>query len=204
MANTKIKICGIRRNEDAEYINEVLPEFAGFVFWDKSKRNVSFEEAVELRRAIDKRIATVGVFVDPDPEFVRKLTDNGVISYVQLHGKESEEYIRVLREMIGESVYIIKAYEVSDLDGVRQANMSGADMVLIDSGKGSGNTFDWSLLTEINRDYFLAGGLSAENVKKAIEALHPYAVDVSSKVETDGCKDRDKINEFCSEVRAAK
>lgn len=204
MAKTKIKICGIRRIEDVQYINEVLPEYAGFVFWDKSKRNVSLEEAKELREAMDDRIATVGVFVDSNPEYIHRLVDEGIISYVQLHGNESEEYISNLRNSLDKSVKIIKAYEIADRFGVERANKSGADMVLIDSGKGSGNTFDWNLLSIIVREYFLAGGLSSENIDDAVRSLHPYAVDVSSKVETDGCKDRNKIIEFCSKVRAVK
>lgn len=199
---TKIKICGIKREEDIEVINEVKPEFVGFVFWDKSKRNVSFDQAKKLRKLIDDKIKTVGVFVDRPIEDIEYLVKEGIISVAQLHGKETEEYISILRKNIPDAT-IVKAFEVSSADDIDKANTSNADMVLIDSGKGSGATFDWKLLEKITRDYMLAGGLDAENVGEAVSKLHPYAVDVSSKVETDGIKDSFKIRNFVNAVRVA-
>jgi len=201
---TKIKICGLRRLEDIQYVNEVLPEYIGFVFWEKSRRNVSFDEAKALREALDDRIQSAGVFVDADIDFIVKLVTEGVISIVQLHGKESEDTISRIRELVPTGTLIVKAYEVNETEDIEAANASCADMILVDSGKGSGNTFDWSILSKINRDYFLAGGLSCENVEDAVSKLHPCVVDVSSKVETDGVKDRNKIIEFCKAVRRAK
>lgn len=201
---TAIKICGLRRPEDVQYVNEVLPEYIGFVFWDKSKRNVTFEEAKALRAALDKRIKSAGVFVDADIDFIVRLVREGIISVVQLHGKETEETIDRIRGLVPADTLIVKAFEVNNTEDIGRANASGADMILVDSGKGSGNTFDWSILSKINRDYFLAGGLSAENVGDAVLKLKPCVVDVSSKVETDGYKDRNKIIEFCNAVRCAK
>lgn len=201
MEKTRIKICGLTREEDVEYVNEVLPEFVGFVFWDKSKRNLAPEKAMKLRKLLDDRIKTVGVFVDMETDTIVDLVKAGIISVVQLHGKETEETIEKLRKSLPDETLIIKAFEVHDSDDVKKANESGADMVLIDSGKGSGNVFDWSVLSKVNRPYFLAGGLSAENVGRAVCELSPYAVDVSSKVETDGVKDKEKIFDFCRAVR---
>ena len=201
---TTIKICGLRRPEDVQYVNEVLPEYIGFVFWDKSKRNVTFEEAKALRAALDKRIKSAGVFVDADIDFIVRLVREGIISVVQLHGKETEETIDRIRGLVPADTLIVKAFEVNNTEDIGRANASGADMILVDSGKGSGNTFDWSILSKISRDYFLAGGLSAENVGDAVLKLKPCVVDVSSKVETDGYKDRNKIIEFCNAVRCAK
>lgn len=201
---TAIKICGLRRPEDVQYVNEVLPEYIGFVFWDKSKRNVTFEEAKALRAALDRRIKSAGVFVDADIDFIVRLVREGIISVVQLHGKETEETIDRIRGLVPADTLIVKAFEVNNTEDIGRANASGADMILVDSGKGSGNTFDWSILSKINRDYFLAGGLSAENVGDAVLKLKPCVVDVSSKVETDGYKDRNKIIEFCNAVRCAK
>ena len=190
---TGIKICGLRRIEDVEYVNEVLPEYIGFVFWDKSKRNVSFEEAKNMRSRLDDRIVSVGVFVDGDIDFITKLVEENVISVVQLHGTEDEDTILEVKRRVAGKAKVVKAFEVTNTSDVAKANESSADMVLIDSGKGSGNTFDWNLLNNIRRDYFLAGGLSTENVGEAVSKLHPCVVDVSSKVETDGYKDKDKI-----------
>lgn len=200
---TGIKICGLRRIEDVEYVNEVLPEYIGFVFWDKSKRNVSFDEAQNMRSRLDDRIASVGVFVDGDIDFITKLVEENVISVVQLHGTEDEDTILEVKRRVAGKAKVVKAFEVTNTSDVAKANESSADMVLIDSGKGSGNTFDWNLLNNIRRDYFLAGGLSTENVGEAVSKLHPCVVDVSSKVETDGYKDRNKIIEFCNAVRHA-
>lgn len=200
---TGIKICGLRRIEDVEYVNEVLPEYIGFVFWDKSKRNVSFDEAQNMRSRLDDRIASVGVFVDGDIDFITKLVEENVISVVQLHGTEDEDTVLEVKRRVAGKAKVVKAFEVTNTSDVAKANESSADMVLIDSGKGSGNTFDWNLLNNIRRDYFLAGGLSTENVGEAVSKLHPCVVDVSSKVETDGYKDRNKIIEFCNAVRHA-
>lgn len=198
-----IKICGLKRTEDADYVNEVHPEYAGLVFWEKSKRNVSIELAKAIRERLADDIITVGVFVDMPNEKIAYLVNEGIISCVQLHGSENAETIAELRRLIPQNTVIIKAYEVIDVNDLARANESVADMVLIDSGKGSGNTFDWNLLSGMKRDYFLAGGLNADNAGIAVEKLRPYAVDVSSGVETDGYKDREKIINFCAAVREA-
>lgn len=200
--STRIKVCGLHRTVDVEYVNEALPEYAGMVFWEPSKRNVGLKEAIELRKILNPDIYSVGVFVDRDPKDVIWLAENKVISHVQLHGNEDDEYISFIRSNVPTDTVIIKAYEVSSSDDIKRANESIADMILIDSGKGSGKTFDWSLLELLKRDYFLAGGLSADNVCDAIKKYKPYAVDVSSKVETDGNKDLNKILEFCAAVRS--
>ena len=198
---SKIKICGLRRMEDASYVNEIKPDYVGFVFWDKSKRNLTFDEAKRLRDAIDPEIKTIGVFVNRDINDIVYLTENGIISGVQLHGTETEADIKEVRERCPEGTWVLKAFEVKDEGDAQRANESSADMILVDSGKGSGNVFDWTILNSLTRDYILAGGLSAENVGDAVKAYHPFAVDVSSKVETDGYKDREKILDFCNAVR---
>lgn len=200
---SKIKICGLKRLKDIEYANSIHPDYVGFVFWDKSKRNVSFELAREMRDNLNPDIQSVGVFVDRDIDDIVYLVNEGIISCVQLHGKEDDSTIESIRNKINKNATIIKAFEVKDKSDVIIANESVADMVLIDSGKGSGIAFDWTILSEINRDYFLAGGLSIDNVAKAVTELDPYAVDVSSNVETDGFKDFDKMKSFCKSVREA-
>ena len=197
----KIKICGLRRREDAEILNNLMPEYAGFVFWPRSKRNVSLQEAKTIREYLVPDIDTVGVFVNPQQEFVIELVKQEIISKVQLHGSETNEYINELRQRLPRSVEIIKAFEVSNQLTVEVANSSAADIILVDSGKGSGNVFEWTMLKGLRREYFLAGGLSPENVAEAVRTYQPYAVDVSSGVETDGFKDIEKIRMFCREAR---
>jgi len=190
---TRLKICGLFREEDIGYANEVHPEYAGFVF-ARSKRQVSRENAKELRKLLDPSIATVGVFVDEEIERILEILSDETISMVQLHGHEDEEYIAKLREKTG--AVIIKAVRPVSREDVRNAESSTADYILFDSGAGTGRVFDWSLLEGVQRDYFLAGGLNKENVEEAINVLHPFAVDLSSGVETDGFKDLEKMKEI--------
>ena len=196
---TKVKMCGLSRMEDIEYANEVLPEFIGFVFAPKSRRYVSFEQAKKLRGELDYRIAAVGVFVDEDIENIVRLVKDEVIDMVQLHGSEDNAYIAKLREMA--EVPIIQAFKIIDSYDAESAVLSDADFVLLDSGMGTGKTFDWSLIRSINRPYFLAGGISPENAAQAVERFSPYAVDASSSLETDGVKDLSKMTALARAVR---
>ena len=196
---TKVKMCGLSRMEDIEYANEVLPEFIGFVFAPKSRRYVSFEQAKKLRGELDYRIAAVGVFVDEDIENIVQLVKDEVIDMVQLHGSEDNAYIAKLREMA--EVPIIQAFKIIDSYDAESAVLSDADFVLLDSGIGTGKTFDWSLIKSINRPYFLAGGISPENAAQAVERFSPYAVDASSSLETDGVKDLSKMTALARAVR---
>ena len=196
---TKVKMCGLSRMEDIEYANEVLPEFIGFVFAPKSRRYVSFEQAKKLRGELDYRIAAVGVFVDEDIENIVRLVKDEVIDMVQLHGSEDNAYIAKLREMA--EVPIIQAFKIIDSYDAESAVLSDADFVLLDSGMGTGKTFDWSLIKSINRPYFLAGGISPENAAQAVERFSPYAVDASSSLETDDVKDLSKMTALARAVR---
>ena len=224
METTKIKICGLRRPEDIEAVNKYLPEYVGFVFYKKSKRYVTEEQAEKLRELLDEKISSAGVFVNADKAEILRLMRKGIISVAQLHGNESEDYIRELKEELqkpgifsdrkeymtgGE---IIKAFVFKNLkeeDAVRksawrileEAGKSPADYILFDNGYGSGETFDWSILRDFDKPYFLAGGLNPDNVSGAVKMLHPYAVDVSSGVEEDGYKNPEKIREFIEKVR---
>lgn len=196
---TKIKLCGLTRACDIEYVNELLPGYIGFVFAQKSRRYVTPQLAEDLRKRLDRRITPVGVFVDEEPEVIAELLQRGIIEAVQLHGSEDEEYVKRLRELTDKK--IIKAFRIRSREDIRAANASTADCVLLDSGAGTGETFDWSLLNEINRPFFLAGGLDAGNVGQAIARFHPYGVDASSSLETDGYKDMEKLRAFVNAVR---
>lgn len=199
-AETKIKMCGLSRACDIEKVNELKIDYIGFVFAKKSKRYVSPEKARELKNLLDPKIKAVGVFVDEDTEMVANLLEKGIIDIAQLHGGEDESYIKKLRSLTDKP--IIQAFRIDTAEDVEKANESTADFVLLDSGNGgTGKTFDWSLLGSITRPFFLAGGLDVNNVKKAVEALAPYAVDVSSGIETNGFKDENKMTAFAKTVR---
>ena len=196
---TKIKLCGLTRPCDIEYVNELLPEYIGFVFAPKSRRYISPEKAEVLREHLDDRITPVGVFVDEKIEVIADLIKRKIIDIVQLHGNESEKYITDLRRVI--DCPVIKAFRIESEADIVSANNSSADYVLLDSGGGTGKVFDHSLLKDIARPYFLAGGLTPENVETAVKQLKSFAVDVSSSLETDGFKDKIKMTAFVNAVR---
>ena len=196
---TKIKLCGVQRACDIDYVNELEPDYIGFVFALGSRRYIAPEDAGELRKQLRESIIPVGVFVDESPERIVDMLKNHIIEVVQLHGSESEEYIHRLRKQAG--CTIIKAFRIESQRDIEAANRSLADYVLLDSGGGSGEAFDWSLIGGINRPYFLAGGLTPENVGEAIAMLHPFGVDASSSLETDGFKDYEKMTAFVNAVR---
>ena len=196
---TRIKLCGLKRIEDIQTVNQLLPDYIGFVFAQKSKRYVSPAQAAELKSSLDPEIAAVGVFVNEKPEKVAELLNKDIIDLAQLHGSEDEDYIRRLRSLTYKP--LIKALRVKDKSDLDAAENCSADYILLDAGAGDGLTFDWSILQGFSRPYFLAGGLDPSNVKSAIEELSPYAVDVSSGIETDGFKDAAKMKAFVDAVR---
>ena len=197
----KIKLCGLSSEEDIDVANELKPEFIGFVLWEKSKRNVSKDKAAELKKRLDPGIKAVGVFVDEEIDVVADLLNKGVIDIAQLHGSEDNSYIAALRKKTDRPV--IKAFQIKSSGDIANIESSDADYVLLDSGQGTGKAFDWKILEEVKRDFFLAGGLYPDNVADAVKAVHPYAVDVGSGIETDGRKDRSKMEQFVRNVRNA-
>lgn len=192
----KIKICGLKRLEDIEYVNLYKPDYIGFVFAG-SKRKISFEFAKELKKHLSKDIITVGVFVDEDIKHITSLVNDKVIEMVQLHGSEDALYIKKLRKYI--DVPIIKAIKVIDEKSL-QINFD-ADYYLLDNAiAGSGESFDWKLIKKLDKPIFLAGGINLYNIKEALKQ-NVYALDISSGVETEGFKDRNKIEEIIRRVR---
>lgn len=197
---TKIKICGLKCPEDIAYVNEAKPDYCGFIIeFPKSSRNVTGDQVRILIAELDKNIIPVGVFVNAAPERVEELLLDGTIRIAQLHGQEDDDYIRRIQKNTGSQV--IKAFSVKVAQDIELALKSPADYILLDQGGGgTGQTFDWSLIPEIKRPFFLAGGLGADNLEQAVDTIRPYAVDLSSSVETDGVKDRSKILEAVSLV----
>lgn len=196
---TKVKICGLSRECDIEYANRLKPDYIGYVFWQRSRRYVTREQAEALTRRLDEAITPVGVFVDEEPELVSRLANEGTIKVIQLHGHEDEAYLKELRNTT--DAPIIKAFKIRGGEDIEKANTFPSDYILLDNGCGTGQTFDWSFVRGIKRPFFLAGGVNADNVRDAIDKLSPYAVDISSGVETDGYKDFDKMRHFINKVR---
>lgn len=201
---TKIKICGLRRLKDIEIINEVKPEFAGFVF-ARSPRQVDEKLSFQLREKMDPAVKAVGVFVNEPVWRVAAIGRAGIIQMIQLHGDEDASYIEEIR-MKAAGIPIIKAVRVRSADDIIKAAELDVDYLLLDTFVkgvygGSGISFDKKFIPEMNKPYFLAGGLTAENVKENIRICHPFAVDTSSAMETDGIKDADKIRKFVERVR---
>lgn len=196
---TRIKLCGLTRPRDIRAANELKPDYVGFVFAQKSRRYVTPHQAEALKALLVPGIQAVGVFVDEPIQRVADLLDRGVIHLAQLHGSEDGDYVRALKARTGKPV--IQAFRVASAEDIRRAEESPADFILLDSGAGTGTVFDWTLLETVKRPYFLAGGLGLHNVAQAVAQLHPYAVDVSSGIETDGVKDPDKMADFVAAVR---
>lgn len=193
----KIKICGLRTQADIQIVNRYRPDYAGFIInFPKSFRSLSIDKVKELTQNLDKSIQSVGVFVDEDVDVVCSCLKEGIIDIAQLHGNEDENYILKVKEF-GPT---IKAFQIKTKEDIEEALLSKADYVLFDQGKGSGKTFDWSLIPRIERKFFLAGGITLDNIEKTKD-IHPYAIDVSSSVETERKKDEEKIKEMIQKGR---
>jgi len=214
-----IKICGLFRNEDINYVNEARPDYVGFVFAE-SKRQVSPVLAQHLRFRLADNIIPVGVFVNARIAEIVQMYQNGIISIAQLHGDEDDSYITALKKASGNKpIPVIKSIiinpnqikEKSQSSGSKRTEGSSswlkkipasADYLLIDSGAGSGKPFNWKQLDPLKfpKPWFLAGGIDRNNAGKAI-TLKPFAIDVSSGVETDGIKNREKILSLVETVK---
>lgn len=197
---TKIKLCGLFRPEDITYVNELRPDYAGFILeFPKSHRNIQAERAKEYRQRLSADTRAVGVFVDQSCEKIAALTEQIGLDVIQLHGHEDDAFIQELKTMV--TIPVWKAFRVRGPGDLEAAAKTLADEILLDNGYGTGQAFDWSVTENFSRPFILAGGLDPGNVSRAILGLHPLAVDVSSGVETDGYKDKRKMAAFVAAVR---
>lgn len=198
----KIKLCGMFRGCDIDFANEAMPDYIGFILgFPKSHRNIDMETAQQLRSQLSPEIKAVGVFVNSPETTCAEYANRGIIDVIQLHGGEDAEFIRRLRELT--DAPIIKAAKIRTPEDIRAVQRLGADFVLLDNGTGTGEMFDHSLLdgAEIRQPFFLAGGLTPENLRQAAESARPYCVDLSSGVETEKLKDREKMLEAVRIIR---
>ena len=217
MCETGIKICGMRRIEDIEAANACRPDFIGFILSPGFRRSVTPEAAELLARRLAPGILKVGVFVNESVEKVASAA--GFLDMIQLHGNEDNAYIRDLRGRLmttndprGRVAQpVIQAFRIRCADDLKRAMESEADYLLLDNGTGTGEAFDWSLISGVKaqqpgtavRPWILAGGLGADNVAEAVRRFRPFAVDLSSGAETDGWKDPEKMARCVQAVREA-
>ena len=191
---TKVKICGLSTKEAVKTAVSAGADYIGFVF-APSKRQVTVEQATELAKFIPSHIQKVGVFVSPSRAELLEAVDKVGLDFVQVHGQVVDKLFENL------PCGSIQAVQV---DGDGHVPNSQADYLLFDAPvAGSGQTFDWGQLdtTELSQPFFIAGGLNEDNVEEAIQHFTPFAVDVSSGVETDGQKDHEKIRRFIERVK---
>jgi phosphoribosylanthranilate isomerase len=202
MGKIRIKICGLYRDCDVEWVNRWKPDYAGFVCYPPSHRYVTREQIRAFRNQLSPEIPAVGVFVNEPVESVAAYLTEGILQIAQLHGQEDEAYISELRKLAPDG-RIWKAYKIRSEEDLKQAEASAADRVLLDNGYGTGKCFDWGLLSDhgLKREFLLAGGLSPENAEEAVRAFHPWGIDVSSGVETDRKKDPEKIRQMIEKIR---
>ena len=199
---TKVKVCGIRRLEEARWAVEAGADAIGFVFAD-SKRKIDIETAAQISSHLPENVLKIGVFVNSSEDELSEAAKKVKLDFVQLHGDETYSFCSKLY------VPYIKAISVKEKDDLKRIEEFNESMILLDSGKGpyrggNGTTFDWDYLESIDlagKKLILAGGLNEDNVKEAIEKVHPYMVDVSSGVETEGKKDKRKIESFVKKVK---
>lgn len=188
----KIKICGLKREEDIAFVNELKPDYVGFILTDGFKRSIDRDTAVRLKSLLSKDIMAVGVFVNDSLEKINELVASGVIDTVQLHGNESPDYCRKI------NAPVIKYFNP---EGFCKINEYDVDYFLFDNGTGTGKAFDWSSIPKTDKPFFLAGGLDENNIPLAIKKINPYCIDVSSSVETQGVKDFYKIKRIMECVK---
>jgi len=195
----KIKICGLLRPCDIDAVNFAKPDYIGFVFAESRLKITTFQ-AEKLRKNLSRDIIPVGVFVNEPINNIISIVQSGIIDIIQLHGDETEQYIARLKSLT--DAVIIKAVAVIEAGDVQKWENSCVNYLLLDSkGGATGQLFDWNLIGEIQKRFFLAGGLNIENIHSAIQKTSPFAVDMSSSVETNGLKDEEKIKAIISKIR---
>lgn len=208
---TKVKICGLKSRHDIEIVNKMIPNYVGFIL-APSKRQISLEQAKTLKGLLNFKIKVVGVFVNEPIESILIYEKRKIIDCIQLHGNEDIVYLKALKKAT--QLPIIKAFRMKFAHSLKESlsheqyelmQSDIVDYILVDTyheGQygGSGKCFNWEVLTEMTRPYFLAGGVGSENIQEALR-YKPYAIDMSSKTETNGCKDEDKIRTLMEQIK---
>lgn len=189
---TKIKLCGMMRPQDIVYANEARPDYVGFILTAGFRRSVTKDEACRMKALLDPAIRAVGVFVNDTAENIQAFLQAGIIDLVQLHGCESPAFCKQI------PAPVIKYFSP---EAFEQTGQYDTDYFLFDSGTGTGKTFNWSEIPKTDTPFFLAGGLNAQNIQSAVKQVSPFAVDLSSAVETNGYKDKEKMINIVRSIR---
>lgn len=204
---TKIKICGLTRPADIDAVNCYKPDYAGFVF-APSKRQVDALQAKSLIQNLDNSIKPVGVFVNADTAFILQTAQTAQLAVVQLHGDETVEEINALQKNLPSNIHIWKALRIKDAESCKNANNFKTDKLLLDAFSetaygGTGKVANWETICNYftDKNFFLAGGLTLQNIEQALDTVNPYGVDLSSGVETNGKKDAKKIKSMIYKIR---
>jgi phosphoribosylanthranilate isomerase len=204
--STRVKICGITTVADAQAAAEAGADMIGLMFYDKSPRHITLATAVEISRVLSPFVLRVGVFVNPAEALVMRAISECNLSLLQFHGDETSEFCTQFGLMI------LKAFRIRDAESLKQLEKFQTDALLLDAHSqdglgGTGEKFNWDLAVEaqkIGKPIFLAGGLTPENVGDAVKKVRPFAVDVSSGVESaPGKKDAGKMRAFIEAIRHA-
>ena len=199
----KVKMCGMRRKEDIAYANEVKPDAVGYIFFPKSKRYVTGQQAKELDQNLDQNILSVGVFVNETIEKVAEIADQVPLDVIQLHGDEDQTYIEQLKQQTDKEIW--KAVRVKDTKDIKEAEKLSVDRLLLDAFTeekdmygGTGKVMNYDLIPKkgISKPFFIAGGLHSKNIKEITEKVHPYGIDISCGIETNGYNDLNKMKEI--------
>ena len=200
----KIKICGLSRSDDISFVNNAGCDYVGFVFAE-SKRKITLEQGIALKKILLPNICSVGVFADNEFSYIEEICKKGIIDIVQLHGSEDNKFIQKVKSALNKPV--IKSFSVKGEEDILAAESSVADYILFDAYSavmkgGTGKTFNWDLLKGFKGEFFLAGGLDLTNISLAYSTLRPLCFDVSSGAETCGVKDKNKIDKIVNLVRS--
>ena len=199
---SKIKLCGMFRDEDIDFANIAKPDYIGFIF-AKSRRQIDKQTAKKFKEKLSDNIKAVGVFVNSPIKEIKEIVKEGIIDIIQLHGDEDEKYVLDLKSVA--KIPIIKAVRVKNDQDIKIADKTNADYLLLDTYSanamgGTGKTFDWQIIPEIKKPFFLAGGINLDNIEDAIKT-DAFCIDTSSGVETNGIKDKDKMIEIVRKVK---
>ena len=199
---SKIKLCGMFRDEDIDFANIAKPDYIGFIF-AKSRRQIDKQTAKKFKEKLSDNIKAVGVFVNSPIKEIEEIVKEGIIDIIQLHGDEDEKYVLDLKSVV--EIPIIKAVRVKNDQDIKIADKTNADYLLLDTYSanamgGTGKTFDWQIIPEIKKPFFLAGGINLDNIDDAIKT-DAFCIDTSSGVETNGIKDKDKMIEIVRKVK---
>ena len=199
----KVKMCGMRRKEDIAYANEVKPDAVGYIFFPKSKRYVTGQQAKEFDQDLDQDILSVGDFVNETIEIVIEIANQVPLDVIQLHGDEDHTYVEQLKQQTDKEIW--KVVRVKDTNDIKEAEKLPVDKLLLDTFTeekdmygGTGKVMKYDLIPKegIRKPYFIAGGLHSKNIKEITKKVHPYGIDISSGIETDGYKDLKKMKEI--------